>query len=52
MSHGRTLDVYGKTGTGDRRFGMFARGGRLIESRKVNRAADLTGHFRTRRIWR
>ena len=39
MSNGRTLEVYGKTGTGDQRFGIFARGGRLIESRKVNRTA-------------
>jgi hypothetical protein len=31
--------VYGKTGTGDQRFNVFARGARLIESRKVNRTA-------------
>jgi membrane peptidoglycan carboxypeptidase len=36
---GRTLEVYGKTGTGDQRFNVFARGARLIESRKVNRTA-------------
>jgi membrane peptidoglycan carboxypeptidase len=36
---GQTLDVYGKTGTGDQRFNVFARGARLIESRKVNRSA-------------
>ncbi|EIM93830.1 hypothetical protein WQE_47374 [Paraburkholderia hospita] len=36
---GRTLDVYGKTGTGDQRFNVFARGARLIESRKVSRTA-------------
>lgn len=36
---GKTLDVYGKTGTGDQRFEVFAKGGRLIESRKVNRTA-------------
>ena len=36
---GQTLDVYGKTGTGDQRFNVFARGARLIESRKVNRTA-------------
>ena len=35
----QTLDVYGKTGTGDQRFNVFARGARLIESRKVNRSA-------------
>lgn len=37
--NGQTLDVYGKTGTGDQRFNVFARGARLIESRKVNRSA-------------
>jgi hypothetical protein len=36
---GQTLEVYGKTGTGDQRFNVFARGARLIESRKVNRSA-------------
>jgi membrane peptidoglycan carboxypeptidase len=36
---GATLPVYGKTGTGDQRFEVFAKGGRLIESRKVNRSA-------------
>jgi membrane peptidoglycan carboxypeptidase len=36
---GKTLPVYGKTGTGDQRFGVYAKGGRLIESRKVNRSA-------------
>ncbi|MFC5428948.1 transglycosylase domain-containing protein [Paraburkholderia denitrificans] len=36
---GRTLEVYGKTGTGDQRFNVYARGARLIESRKVNRTA-------------
>ncbi|WP_114811970.1 transglycosylase domain-containing protein [Paraburkholderia kururiensis] len=36
---GRTLPVYGKTGTGDQRFNVYARGARLIESRKVNRSA-------------
>ena len=39
IAGGRVLDVYGKTGTGDQRFNVFARGGRLIESRKVNRTA-------------
>jgi hypothetical protein len=37
--NGTTLPVYGKTGTGDQRFEVFAKGGRLIESRKVNRSA-------------
>ncbi|MCW3478768.1 transglycosylase domain-containing protein [Neisseriaceae bacterium JH1-16] len=39
LSNGKRLEVYGKTGTGDQRFGVYARGGRLIESRKVNRTA-------------
>jgi membrane peptidoglycan carboxypeptidase len=39
LGDGRVLEVYGKTGTGDQRFGVYARGGRLIESRKVNRTA-------------
>ncbi|WCM24190.1 transglycosylase domain-containing protein [Paraburkholderia bryophila] len=37
--NGQTLEVYGKTGTGDQRFNVFAKGARLIESRKVNRSA-------------
>ena len=36
---GPTLAVYGKTGTGDQRFNVYAPGARLIESRKVNRSA-------------
>ncbi|QGZ63987.1 transglycosylase domain-containing protein [Paraburkholderia acidisoli] len=36
---GKTLPVYGKTGTGDQRFNVYAPGARLIESRKVNRSA-------------
>ncbi|MFM0339177.1 transglycosylase domain-containing protein [Paraburkholderia fungorum] len=36
---GQTLEIYGKTGTGDQRFNVFAKGARLIESRKVNRSA-------------
>ena len=39
LGDGRTLDVYGKTGTGDQRYGVYARGGQLIVSRKVNRTA-------------
>jgi hypothetical protein len=39
LSDGRALDVAGKTGTGDQRFNVYARGRRLIESRKVNRTA-------------
>jgi membrane peptidoglycan carboxypeptidase len=39
LGDGRAFAVYGKTGTGDQRFEVYARGGRLIESRKVNRTA-------------
>jgi membrane peptidoglycan carboxypeptidase len=36
---GSIIAVGGKTGTGDQRFDVYARGGRLIESRFVNRSA-------------
>ena len=36
---GQVIPVGGKTGTGDNRFERFARGGRLIESRVVDRTA-------------
>ncbi len=36
---GTNIPVGGKTGTGDQRFDVFAPGGRLIESRFVNRSA-------------
>jgi membrane peptidoglycan carboxypeptidase len=36
---GTELAVGGKTGTGDHRYDVFAPGGRMIESRVVNRAA-------------
>jgi membrane peptidoglycan carboxypeptidase len=36
---GSIIAVGGKTGTGDQRFDVFAKGGRLIESRYVNRSA-------------
>ena len=39
LPHGTPLEVIGKTGTGDQRFNVFASGGRVIESRKVNRTA-------------
>ncbi|RAR65143.1 transglycosylase [Paraburkholderia unamae] len=39
LPDGKTLPVYGKTGTGDQRFNVYAPGARLIESRKVNRSA-------------
>ncbi|TKC86838.1 glycosyl transferase family 51 [Trinickia terrae] len=49
LANGKTLDVYGKTGTGDQRFEVFAPGHRLIESRKVNRTAtfvfEIGQHF-------
>ncbi|RQS74981.1 glycosyl transferase family 51 [Burkholderia sp. Bp8963] len=38
LPDGKTLEVYGKTGTGDQRYNVYARGARLIESRKVNRS--------------
>jgi membrane peptidoglycan carboxypeptidase len=38
-SDGNVIAVGGKTGTGDQRFDVYARGGRLIESRYVNRSA-------------
>lgn len=34
-----TLTVGGKTGTGDNRFGIYGAGGKLLESRAVNRTA-------------
>jgi membrane peptidoglycan carboxypeptidase len=36
---GQALAVAGKTGTGDHRYKVFAPGGRLVESRVVNRTA-------------
>lgn len=36
---GTVMEVYGKTGTGDQRLNIYAKGRRLIESRKVNRTA-------------
>ncbi len=39
LSDGSVIAVGGKTGTGDQRFDVFAPGGRLIESRYVNRTA-------------
>jgi membrane peptidoglycan carboxypeptidase len=36
---GSIIAVGGKTGTGDQRFDVYAKGGRLIESRYVNRSA-------------
>jgi len=38
-SDGTLLPVGGKTGTGDQRFDVYGGGGRLIESRYVNRSA-------------
>lgn len=39
LADGTRLAVGGKTGTGDHRFEIYAAGGRLVESRVVNRAA-------------
>ena len=39
QADGSIIPVGGKTGTGDQRFDIFAPGGRLIESRYVNRSA-------------
>lgn len=39
MADGSVIAVGGKTGTGDQRFEVYAAGGRLIESRYVNRSA-------------
>jgi membrane peptidoglycan carboxypeptidase len=39
LSDGRVLPVGGKTGTGDHRFEVYGRGGRLISSRVVDRTA-------------
>ena len=39
QADGSIIAVGGKTGTGDQRFDVYARGGRLIESRFVNRSA-------------
>jgi hypothetical protein len=39
QSDGSVIAVGGKTGTGDQRFETYARGGRVIESRFVNRSA-------------
>jgi membrane peptidoglycan carboxypeptidase len=36
---GSVIALGGKTGTGDQRFDVFAKGGRLLESRYVNRSA-------------
>jgi membrane peptidoglycan carboxypeptidase len=39
QSDGTVIPVGGKTGTGDQRFDVYGGGGRLIESRYVNRSA-------------
>jgi membrane peptidoglycan carboxypeptidase len=39
MADGSVIPVGGKTGTGDQRFDVYAPGGRLLESRYVNRSA-------------
>jgi len=49
LRDGTVLEVGGKTGTGDHRYEVYARGGGLIESRRVNRSATfvfaLGDHF-------
>jgi membrane peptidoglycan carboxypeptidase len=39
LSDGELVEVGGKTGTGDHRYEVYGRGGRLISSRVVNRSA-------------
>ncbi|HEU4852702.1 MAG TPA: transglycosylase domain-containing protein [Telluria sp.] len=39
MADGTVIALGGKTGTGDQRFDVYAPGGRLVESRFVNRSA-------------
>ncbi|HEX2949073.1 MAG TPA: hypothetical protein VHV83_05840, partial [Armatimonadota bacterium] len=36
---GNHIEIGGKTGTGDQRFNTYTSGGKLIESRAVNRSA-------------
>ncbi len=38
---GSAVEIGGKTGTGDHRFDIYARGGQLVSSRVVNRSATL-----------
>jgi cell division protein FtsI/penicillin-binding protein 2 len=42
---GRTLEVGGKTGTGDNRFEVYGPGGRTIDSRVLNRTATFVFFF-------
>jgi len=39
QTDGQVIEIGGKTGTGDQRFASYESGGRLIESRVVNRSA-------------
>lgn len=39
QANGNSIEVGGKTGTGDQRFASYAPGGRLVSSRAVNRSA-------------
>jgi membrane peptidoglycan carboxypeptidase len=41
LPDGTSLPIGGKTGTGDNRYRVFAPGGRLLESRAVNRTSTL-----------
>ncbi|WP_338844782.1 transglycosylase domain-containing protein [Massilia sp. W12] len=47
-SDGSVLPVGGKTGTGDQRFEVWGAGGRLIESRYVNRSATFVFNIDSR----
>ena len=42
---GRIMPVGGKTGTGDQRFDTYGAGGRLVNSRVVNRSATFMFHI-------
>jgi membrane peptidoglycan carboxypeptidase len=39
LANGSSIDIGGKTGTGDHRFETYGPGGRLVSSRAVNRSA-------------
>jgi membrane peptidoglycan carboxypeptidase len=45
LPDGRTLEVGGKTGTGDNRFEVYGPGGRPIDSRVLNRTATFVFFF-------
>jgi membrane peptidoglycan carboxypeptidase len=45
LADGSVVPVGGKTGTGDQRFEVYGAGGRIIESRYVNRSATFVFHI-------